>query len=104
MALLVLIAIAVVASFEAVGSLLVVAFLIAPAATATMLLRRVPVIIGTAIGIGLLSVVVGLLVSYHYDTAAGATMALVAVSTFMVALAGRTIRQSLVRLSRSQYT
>ena len=101
-ALLVLIAIAVVASFEAVGSLLVVAFLIAPAATATMLLRRVPVIIGTAIGIGLLSVVVGLLVSYHYDTAAGATMALVAVSTFMVALAGRTIRQNFVRLRRSQ--
>ena len=103
-ALLVLIAIAVVASFEAVGSLLVVAFLIAPAATATMLLRRVPVIIGTAIGIGLLSVVVGLLVSYHYDTAAGATMALVAVSTFMVALAGRTIRQNFVRLRRSQST
>ena len=101
-ALLVLIAIAVVASFEAVGSLLVVAFLIAPAATATMLLRRAPVIIGTAIGIGLLSVVVGLLVSYHYDTAAGATMALVAVSTFMVALAGRTIRQNFVRLRRSQ--
>ncbi len=103
-ALLVLIAIAVVASFEAVGSLLVVAFLIAPAATATMLLRRVPVIIGTAIGIGLLSVVVGLLVSYHYDTAAGATMALAAVSTFMVALVGRTIRQNVVRLRRSQST
>ena len=103
-ALLVLIAIAVVASFEAVGSLLVVAFLIAPAATATMLLRRVPVIIATAIGIGVLSVVVGLLVSYHYDTAAGATMALVAVSTFMIALAGRTIRQNLVRLRRGQST
>ncbi len=103
-ALLVMIAIAVVASFEAVGSLLVVAFLIAPAATATMLLRRVPVIIATAIGIGSLSVVVGLLVSYHYDTAAGATMALVAVSTFMAALAGRTIRQNFVRLRRGRST
>ena len=92
-ALLILIAIAVVASFEAVGSLLVVAFLIAPAATATMLLRRVPVIIVTAICIGLLSVFVGLLVSYHYDTAAGATMALVAVSTFLLALAVQTIRR-----------
>lgn len=101
-ALLVLIAIAVVASFEAVGSLLVVAFLIAPAATATMLLRRVPVIILTAICIGLLSVFVGLLVSYHYDTAAGATMALVAVSTFLLALAVQTIRRNLVRLRRGR--
>lgn len=103
-ALLILIAIAVVASFEAVGSLLVVAFLIAPAATATMLLRRVPVIIVTAICIGLLSVFVGLLVSYHYDTAAGATMALVAVSTFLLALAVQTLRRNLVRLGRSRST
>ena len=98
--LLVLIAVAVVASFEAVGSLLVVAFLIAPAATATMLLRRVPIIIATAVGIGVLSVFVGLLVSFHYDTAAGATMALVAVSTFMLALAAQTIRRNVVRFRR----
>ncbi len=98
--LLVLIAVAVVASFEAVGSLLVVAFLIAPAATATMLLRRVPIIIATAIGIGVLSVFVGLLVSFHYDTAAGATMALAAVSMFMLALAAQTIRRNVVRFRR----
>ena len=98
--LLVLIAVAVVASFEAVGSLLVVAFLIAPAATATMLLRRVPIIIATAIGIGVLSVFIGLLVSFHYDTAAGATMALVAVSMFMLALAAQTIRRNVVRFRR----
>lgn len=103
-ALLVLIAVAVVALFEAVGSLLVVAFLIAPAATATMLLRRVPVIIAAAVAIGLLSVVVGLLVSFHYDTAAGATMALVAVSIFVLALAGQTIRRSVVRLWRGRST
>lgn len=101
-ALLVLIAVAVVSSFEAVGSLLVIAFLIAPAATATLLLRRVPIIITTAVGIGTVSVVVGLLVSYHYDTAAGATMALVAVSIFMLALAGQTTWRSVVRLRRRQ--
>lgn len=103
-ALLVLIAVAVVALFEAVGSLLVVAFLIAPAATATMLLRRVPVIIAAAVAIGLLSVVVGLLVSFHYDTAAGATMALVAVSIFVVVLAGQTIRRSVSRWRRGRAT
>lgn len=103
-ALLVLIAVAVVALFEAVGSLLVVAFLIAPAATATMLLRRVPVIIAAAVAIGLLSVVVGLLVSFHYDTAAGATMALVAVSIFVMVLAGQTITRSVSRWRRGRAT
>lgn len=103
-ALLVLIAVAVVALFEAVGSLLVVAFLIAPAATATMLLRRVPVIIAAAVAIGLLSVVVGLLVSFHYDTAAGATMALVAVSIFVVVLAGQTITRSVRQWRRRRTT
>jgi ABC-type Mn2+/Zn2+ transport system permease subunit len=103
-ALLVLIAVAVVALFEAVGSLLVVAFLIAPAATATMLLRRVPVIIAAAVAIGLLSVVIGLLVSFHYDTAAGATMALVAVSVFVLVLAGQTIKRGVSRWRRSHAT
>ena len=103
-ALLVLIAVAVVALFEAVGSLLVVAFLIAPAATATMLLRRVPVIIAAAVAIGLLSVVVGLLVSFHYDTAAGATMALVAVSIFVLVLAGQTVTRSVGRWRRGRAT
>ena len=43
-ALLVLLALAIVASFETVGNLLVFAFLIAPPATATLLVRRVPAI------------------------------------------------------------
>ena len=43
-ALLVLLAVAIVASFGTVGNLLVFAFLIAPPATATLLVRRVPAI------------------------------------------------------------
>jgi ABC-type Mn2+/Zn2+ transport system permease subunit len=84
--LLVLLALAIVASFETVGSLLVFAFLIAPPATASLFLRRVPLIMLAAVAIGAVSAVIGLLISYHHDTAAGATMALVTVVLFLVAL------------------
>lgn len=91
--LLGLLAISIVASFEAVGNLLVFAFLVAPPATATMLVRRVPRIMVTAVGLGAVAVFVGLLLSYHYDTAAGATMALVAVLLFLLVLVVRSVRQ-----------
>ena len=65
------------------GNLLVFAFLIAPPATAVLLVRRVPRIMVTAAALGTASAVVGLLASYHYDTAAGATMALATVVVFL---------------------
>lgn len=95
-ALLVLLAISIVASFETVGNLLVFAFLVAPPATATLLVRRVPIIMVTAVGVGAVSVVVGLLVSLHHNTAAGATMALTAVTVFLAVLLGRAIRQAIL--------
>lgn len=88
-ALLVLLAVSIVASFEAVGNLLVLGFLIAPPATATLLVRRVPMIMVTAVCIGAVSVVVGLLISFHHASAAGATMALTAVVFFLLALVFR---------------
>lgn len=91
--LLVLLAMTIVASFEVVGNLLVFAFLVAPPAAATLVVRRVPLIMGTAVGFGALSVVVGLLVSYHRSTAAGATMALVSVALFLVVLVGASLRR-----------
>jgi len=86
--LLVLLATAIVSSFQTVGNLLVFAFLVAPPATATLLVRRVPAIMATAVGLGAVSVVVGLLISYHQGTASGATMALVTVVIFLLTLAG----------------
>ena len=91
--LLVLLAMTIVASFEVVGNLLVFAFLVAPPAAATLVVRRVPLIMGTAVGFGALSVVVGLLVSYHRSTAAGATMALVSVALLLVVLVGDSMRR-----------
>jgi ABC-type Mn2+/Zn2+ transport system permease subunit len=88
-ALLVLLALAIVASFSTVGNLLVFAFLIAPPATATLLVRRVPAIMALGVVIGAASGLVGLLISYHHETAAGATMALCTVVVFFAALLAR---------------
>ena len=90
-ALLALLAISIVASFQAVGNLLVFAFLVAPPSTAAMLVRRIPAIMIAAVVIGAASVVVGLLISYHHDTAAGATMVLGAVVLFLFALLIRSL-------------
>jgi len=90
-ALLALLALAIVGSFATVGNLLVFAFLVAPPATATLLVGRVPAIMGAAVAIGAAAGVVGLLVSYHHATAAGATMALTTVVVFFAVIVARTL-------------
>ena len=90
-ALLVLLALSIVASFETVGSLLVFAFLIAPPAAASLMARRVPTIMVLAVVLGSVSAVIGILISYHYATATGATMALVTVVGFMLTTAVRRV-------------
>lgn len=82
-----LITMAVVASFPAVGALLVFGLLIAPPATAVLVARRVPTVMVTAAVLGVIEVTAGLLISYHADTAAGATMSGLAVAVFFLVLA-----------------
>jgi ABC-type Mn2+/Zn2+ transport system permease subunit len=96
-ALLALLAVSIVASFESVGNLLVFAFLIAPPAAASLVVRRVPMIMVVSIALGTLATIVGILVSYHERTAAGATMALCSVVIFFVVLAGSVARRSLAQ-------
>lgn len=94
--LLALLAVAIVASFDAIGTLLVFGLLIGPPATAGLVVRRVPLMMAVAVGLGAASVVVGLLISYHHGTAGGATIAGVAVGQFFVVL----IAQEVVRALR----
>lgn len=96
-ALLVLLALSIVGTFETVGSLLVFAFLVAPPATASLIVTRVPLIMAAAVGIGALSAVIGLLISYHHATATGATMALVTVVAFLAGLTARSVFQPTTR-------
>lgn len=92
-ALLVLIAVSIVASFESVGNLLVFAFLVAPPAAASLIARRVPMIIVTSIALGSAAAVIGILVSYHHDSATSATMALVSVTVFVLVLTVSALRR-----------
>ena len=97
MALMVLLAISIVASFQAVGTLLVFGLLVGPPATASLLTRRVPVMMIVSMLFGALAVVVGLTISFHAGTAGGATMAGLSVAQFFVVLVGveivRTVRE-----------
>jgi ABC-type Mn2+/Zn2+ transport system permease subunit len=90
-----LITLAVVASFQAVGALLVFGLLVAPPATAVLVARRVPTVMATAVLLGSIEVVGGLLISYHFDTAAGATMSGLSVVVFFLVLAATRLRSSL---------
>ena len=84
--LLVLIATAVIGSFQSVGTLLVFGLLVAPPATAALIARTVPRMMIGAAALSVVSVWFGLTLSYHLGTAASATMALVPVVLFFLVL------------------
>ncbi|WP_433931108.1 zinc ABC transporter permease AztB [Curtobacterium flaccumfaciens] len=92
-----LVTLAVVASYRAVGTLLVVGLLLAPAAAARAWTRHVASTMLLGAGIGAAAVLVGLLVSWHAGTAAGASIAAVAVGGVVVsrALAAVVLRRTL---------
>lgn len=87
--MLALVGLAIVASFRAVGTLLVFAFLVAPPAAASLLARRVPAMMAMAVALGWLAVIGGLLASFYADTPASASVAITAVIEFFVVLSGR---------------
>jgi zinc/manganese transport system permease protein len=78
--LVALVTLAVVASYGAVGSLLVVGLLLAPAVAAGQWSRSIPGIMLLGMVFGAVSVVTGLLVSWHAATAAGASVAAAAIA------------------------
>ena len=99
-ALLALLALSIVASFQAIGTLLVFGLLVGPPAAASLLVHRVPAIMVTSMLLGAIAVVAGLLVSFHHGTAGGATIAGFSVLEFFIALTGREVHLAL-RRSRS---
>jgi ABC-type Mn2+/Zn2+ transport system permease subunit len=65
---------------------LVFGMLLAPAATAALVTRRIGSMVAVSAAIGSASTWLGLLLSYHHDLAAGATVVVVAVGVFVAAL------------------
>ena len=90
-----MVAITVVASFQTVGTLLVLGMLIAPAATGALFARRISSMMLIAAVVGSLATYIGLLLSYHFDLAAGATIVFTAVSMFALTAFYTEVRKSL---------
>lgn len=91
LAMLVAVTLAVVIGFRVVGALLVLGMLIAPPATAALLTRRLPAMMALSAAIAAASAPLGLLLSWHLDIAAGASIVLVAVGAFLVVLLVRPV-------------
>ncbi len=92
-ALLSLMTLSIVGSFQTVGTLLVFGLLVGPPATAALLVRRVPSMMVTAAGIGVVSVVLGLIVSYYANTSGSATMAVIPIVFFFIVLTIRSLQR-----------
>ena len=90
--LLILIAVTIVISLQAVGIVLVVAMITTPAATAQLLVKRFTAMIQVAALIGVSAAVVGLYVSYSLDIASGAAIVILETLIFLLALAFTLIR------------
>jgi len=82
--LLGLIALSIVISLKAVGIVLVVAMLVTPAATAQLLVQRLHLIMAVGVGVGVVSSLVGLYLSYHADVSASAAVVLTATVLFLL--------------------
>ncbi|UUV31990.1 zinc ABC transporter permease AztB [Amycolatopsis roodepoortensis] len=91
--LLGLVTLTIVASFRVVGTLLVFGLLIAPAAAALFWSRRITTIMLIAALLGIAATAGGLLVSWHWGTAAGATIAAGAVLLFFLSAFLSFVRQ-----------
>jgi len=81
-----LIGITTVVALKTVGIVLVLALLITPAATAKLLVRKLPIMIATSVIIALVATITGLYLSFHLDLASGPTIVLVSTGIFSFVL------------------
>jgi ABC-type Mn2+/Zn2+ transport system permease subunit len=80
--MLFMIAATVIVSFQTVGTLLVFGLLIAPAGAGALIARQINAMMAWAAVFGILSMYFGLLISYHFGLAGGASIILVTVVIF----------------------
>jgi len=90
--LLILIAATTVLATQTVGVVLVLALLVTPAATASLLVKDLPKIIGLSILFSAGAIISGFYLSYYFDLASGATIVLVLTSFFLIAFASSRVK------------
>jgi manganese/iron transport system permease protein len=81
--LLILMAITIVVSLQIVGIALMLALLITPAATASLMTHRLNIMMVLAALVGAASSIIGFYVSFHFDVAAGPSIVLTATALFV---------------------
>ena len=82
--LMLMLSFVVVASLKAVGVILVVAMLITPASTALLLSDKLKTVLIIASLLGLISAVLGMIISIHWDTTPGPAMTVVATLIYLL--------------------
>jgi manganese/iron transport system permease protein len=82
--MLILLSLTVVVSLQTVGVGLVVAMLVTPGASAYLITRRLPSMMVVSAGIGIISSITGLYVSYYANVASGAAIVLTATAIFLI--------------------
>ena len=92
--LVLLLSVVVVISLRAVGTVMSVTLLVTPAATARLLARTLKQMTLIGVFIGVSVGVVGLMISYHLDSAPGATIGLLAAAVFAVVFAATLPRRN----------
>jgi len=97
--LLVLIAVTIVVSLQTVGVALMVAMLVTPAATASLVTRRLPTMMVVAALVAAGSGVVGLYLSYYVSVASGAAIVLTCTAVFIAVWALKMLRQRRERMA-----
>src|SRR5258705_1304331 len=97
--LLGLIGLAIAVSVQIVGVVLVVAMLVAPAATAPLLAHDLRALVIGALAVAVLSSVAGIWLSYYVNAASGGTIVLVATTLFGVVWIARSVARGRVAAS-----
>lgn len=91
-AVVILLAVAILVAVQGLGNLLVVTVLIAPAATARLLTRRMAPMMALACAVAVAAGAGGIYLSYYAGLAAGASIALLAVGAYLLAAAAAAVR------------
>jgi len=85
-AFLFMLTLVIVTSLQVVGAIMIVAMIIAPAATSYLLTNRLPIMLAMSTTIGAVSAVVGMFFSLTFNLPSGASIVLTLASIFILAL------------------
>jgi ABC-type Mn2+/Zn2+ transport system permease subunit len=99
--LLALIALAILVGVQGLGTLLVVAVIVGPAATARLLTSRLSTMMVCSVLIAVGASITGLYISYYAETAAGASIATVLVATYALAQGASALNARRVSAART---